>query len=479
MVEIKPFKGTRPYNEDAKNLIAPSTDHLSIENIEIFKKNNYWNYLKILNPVGQLKEADTLLEAKSHFNEMKENDVIKKDKELFYYIYQIEFKGHTQLGFLSLSKISDFVDEKIKAHEKIYETRMRERAEQMLNIKTQIGPIYVVYKKNNKIKDLLSSIISNTPDYDFESFDKSIHKLWCVSDESFIKKLSSLFINEVDNFYIADGHHRMGAMKIIGELNYNKNILQEDFMIAAFPSDEAKIFDYNRVVKDLNGLSEENFLDILSENFEIKKEKNPFKPQSNKQFGMYHEKKWYSLHFKTKLKTDTEIPFIGSLNYSYDEHIVTINGLITDNFEVAEAFIDNELLDLDENGNFETTFYIPRNGIEFQIIAFDLKGNKSSKTIKLSRKKVNEITGPFYEKLNPSKAIVKENSNALALIIGISDYEKIPAKAIYADNDAKMFYDYVDSGSYTESTYIENETDFNKKILDELNKNSEKINGYF
>ena len=116
--------------------------------------------------------------------------------------------------------------------------------------------------------------------------------------------------------------------------------------------------------------------------------------------------------------------------------------MITDNFEVAEAFIDNELLYLDENGNFETTFYIPRNGIEFQIIAFDLKGNKSTKTIKLSRKKVNEITGPFYEKLNPSKAIVRENSNALALIIGISDYEKISAKAIYADNDAKMFYDY-------------------------------------
>ena len=119
MVEIKPFKGTRPYNEDAKNLIAPSTDHLSIENIEIFKKNNYWNYLKILNPVGQLKEADTLLEAKSHFNEMKENDVIKKDKELFYYIYQIEFKEHTQTGFLSLANIKDFTDEKIKAHEKI------------------------------------------------------------------------------------------------------------------------------------------------------------------------------------------------------------------------------------------------------------------------------------------------------------------------------------------------------------------------
>ena len=143
-----------------------------------------------------------------------------------------------------------------------------------------------------------------------------------------------------------------------------------------------------------------------------------------------------------KLKTDTEIPFIGSLNYSYDEHIVTINGVITDNYKVSEAFIDDELLILDENGIFETTFYIPRNGKELQIIAFDLKGNKSTKTIKLSRQIVNEITGPFYEKLNPSLEIAKENSDALALIIGISNYEKILAKAIYADNDAKMFYDY-------------------------------------
>ena len=88
MVDIWPFFGTRPYNQDAKTLIAPSTDHLSIENIEIFKKNNYWNYLKILNPVGQLKEKDSLIEAKLHFDEMKENEVIKKDIENCFYIYQ-------------------------------------------------------------------------------------------------------------------------------------------------------------------------------------------------------------------------------------------------------------------------------------------------------------------------------------------------------------------------------------------------------
>ena len=304
MVEIKPFRGTRPFNEDAKSLIAPSTDHLSIENIEIFRKNNYWNYLKILNPVGQLKEKDTLLEAKLHFSEMKENDVIKKDIEDHFYIYQIEFKEHTQTGFLSLANIEDFSNDKIKAHEKIYENRMRERAEQMLNIKSQIGPIYVFFKNDKNITQLLYSITSNTPDYDFESFDNSIHKLWCISDKGFIKNLSLLFSKNINNFYIADGHHRMGAMKLIGELEYNKNIHQENFMIAAFPSNEAKIFDYNRVVKDLNGLSEENFLELMSESFTISKTDQAFKPSRNREFGMYHENKWYSLYFKEKLETN-------------------------------------------------------------------------------------------------------------------------------------------------------------------------------
>ena len=108
MVNILPFYGTRPYNQEAKSLIAPSTDHLSIENIEIFRRNNYWNYLKVLNPVGQLKENDSLLEAKNHFDKMKKNNVIKIDDVLNFYIYQIELGDHKQLGFLSLASIDDF-----------------------------------------------------------------------------------------------------------------------------------------------------------------------------------------------------------------------------------------------------------------------------------------------------------------------------------------------------------------------------------
>ena len=212
MVDIWPFYGTRPYNQDAKTLIAPSTDHLSIENIEIFRKNNYWNYLKVLNPVGQLKEKDSLTEAREHFDEMKKNDVIKKDDKLYFYIYQIELDKHVQLGFLCLASISDFEKNIIRPHEKIYESRKVERAEQMMNINTQIGPIYVSYLSEKNIGNFLLSITKTSPSYDFESFDKSIHRLWCINDSRNIESFQNLTKN-ITYLYIADGHHRMGAMQ--------------------------------------------------------------------------------------------------------------------------------------------------------------------------------------------------------------------------------------------------------------------------
>ena len=302
MVDIWPFCGTRPYNQEAKSLIAPSTDHLSIENIEIFRKNNYWNYLKILNPVGQLKEKDSLLEARTHFNEMKDNNVIKKDNELNFYIYQIELGNHKQLGFLSLVSISDFEKTIIKPHEKIYESRKIERADQMININAQIGPIYVSYLSEKNIRNLLLSQKNKPPSYDFESFDKSIHKLWCVNDQKFIEELKNLLKN-INNLYIADGHHRMGAME---HLKKNNPII-EKIMIAAFPSNESKIFDYNRVIKDLNDLSKDQFIKILSKDFNITKTNKPYKPSKKNEFGMYHKAQWYSLEFKSSLESSNFI----------------------------------------------------------------------------------------------------------------------------------------------------------------------------
>lgn len=338
MVSLKPFKGTRPFNEDAKNIIAPSTDHLSDENIQNIYDKNYWNYLKVLNPVGQLKESETLIAAKNHFKDMKINEVIKKDKKLSFYIYEISTDRHKQLGFLALADISDYSRNEIKGHENTYIKRMQDRADQMINIETQIGPIYMTYPENDDIDILLKNFTKNDPDYDFESFDKSYHTLWCISKKSDIIKISEL-INTIKSLYIADGHHRIGAMKIIAN-NFRKNKENSnDFMIAAFPNNQSQILDYNRVIKDLNGLSEKDFLQSLKKNFIISECVHPYKPLSNKKFGMYHHGKWYTLDFIGKIKNTNDILSNLDINIINNFCLIPILGIIDVNNDERIRFI--------------------------------------------------------------------------------------------------------------------------------------------
>ncbi len=312
MIDIRPFKGTRPFNEEAKNLIAPSTDHLNEHHLIDIHEKHYWNYLKILNPVGQLKEIDTLKAAKDHFDEMKERDIIKKDDVDSYYIYQIKLQDHIQVGFLAVANIRDFIENRIKGHELTYQSRLNERADQMLNIETQIGPIYVSYEDDKNIESFLKNLTINVPDYDFESFDKSHHTLWCIQNLEDVNKLSKK-INNIEYLYIADGHHRMGAMKKISEYYQKKNNKFNNadgcifFMIAAFPKSQSKIFDYNRVVKDLNGLSVNEFIKKIECFFDCNKENESFRPKKNKQFGMYHHNQWYSINFKKKELLEEDI----------------------------------------------------------------------------------------------------------------------------------------------------------------------------
>ena len=336
MIDIRPFKGTRPFSEEAKNLIAPSTDHLNEKHLNDIHEKHYWNYLKILNPVGQLKETDTLKAAKGHFDEMKNNHIIKQDDSVCFYIYKIKFNNHIQTGFMAVANIRDFIDNKIKGHELTYESRLKERADQMLNIETQIGPIYVSYIDENGLDNLINDLTNSSPDYDFESFDKSHHTLWCIQNHEQINQLSRS-INSISSLYIADGHHRMGAMKKISEINESFNY----FMIAAFPKSQSKIFDYNRVIKDLNELSVSEFIEKIENFFYCKRQSTSFRPKKIKEFGMYHLKQWYSINFKKKELLDDNIlsnldinilnqyclkPILGIQDVNNDERIRFIAG---------------------------------------------------------------------------------------------------------------------------------------------------------
>jgi uncharacterized protein (DUF1015 family) len=338
MVLLKPFKGTRPFNEEAKNIIAPSTDHLTDENIQNIYEKNYWNYLKILNPIVRLKESETLIVAKNHFNEMKKNNVIKKDKKLTFYIYEISLKDHTQLGFLALANIDDYLSDKIKGHEHTYQNRMQDRADQMINIETQIGPIYLSYPDDNEISTLLKRFTVNDPNYNFESFDKSYHKLWCIDNQKEIE-IIFLKLSSIKSMYIADGHHRIGAMNIISQ-DFRKNSVNgSDFMIAAFPASQSKIFDYNRVITDLNGLSENDFLNKLKINFKITNSSIPYKPHKCKNFGMYHLGKWYSLEFTGNIEGKNDILSKLDINIINNYCIIPILGINDINNDERIRFI--------------------------------------------------------------------------------------------------------------------------------------------
>ena len=221
---------------------------------------------------------------------------------------------------------------------------MNERADQMINIETQIGPIYMSYPDDNKIKELLESFTSLEPNYDFESFDHSCHKLWCISDPDDIKIISRQ-LRSIDSLYIADGHHRMGAMNIISQ-TYKKYGSQSErnrncdgVMVAAFPAEQSKIYDYNRVIKDLNGLSEHDFLDRLKENFKVTISDTAVKPQSNKQFGMYHLGKWYSLEFIGNIPDENDILSLLDINIINNFCLIPILGIKDINNDERIRFI--------------------------------------------------------------------------------------------------------------------------------------------
>ncbi|MDB9871175.1 hypothetical protein OAD33_08880, partial [Alphaproteobacteria bacterium] len=157
-------------------------------------------------------------------------------------------------------------------------------------------------------------------------------------------------------------------------------------------------------------------------------------------------KKLASLQSKQKqeqqrINTDNQIPTISAFTKQNGSN-ATISGRVTDNTEVAEVLIDGEQLSLTNNGTFKTELYIPRNGLNIEIIAYDRKGNKASKLLKIERGNIQQASGPVFDTLNPSGKRVKSNPNALALIIGVADYEKTNANALYADKDAQQFYDY-------------------------------------
>ena len=175
----------------------------------------------------------------------------------------------------------------------------------MDNLNAQIGPIYAVYPDNKQLNDLVEKELVNSPEYSFDGMDESKHEMWVVDDENKVLEISDLF-NSINRIYIADGHHRMDALLKLSKFKQHKNHdhtgseLYNYFMIAIFPTSQARILDYNRLIKDLYGYSPSDFIKEIKKKFKVEKQSSSYKPEKSQIFGMYLEKQWYSLELKEK-----------------------------------------------------------------------------------------------------------------------------------------------------------------------------------
>tara|TARA_B110000914_G_scaffold215402_1_gene219268 strand:- start:293 stop:1525 length:1233 start_codon:yes stop_codon:yes gene_type:complete len=305
MYLANPFKGLRPEGAEASSVSLPSTDHLSEEAIKDYKEGNPWSYLNIFSPDYKDTKTDSEIEigAKDRFDLMKEKSVLAKDTDNSFYIYKISTEGHSQVGMIATAKISDYDDLHIRGHEKIYIENSQKRFEQIKNLNAQIGPIYVVYPDEEKLTELLAELITAQPTYSFEAIDCCQHELWAISNQDTVVQIRDLF-NAIRRTYVADGHHRIAALSRFAEYKKHQNHDHTGnepynyFMMALFPKSQARILDYNRLVQDLYGYSTSDFIEQIEKNFVVMEQSSSYKPSELKTFGMYLDKKWYSLILK-------------------------------------------------------------------------------------------------------------------------------------------------------------------------------------
>lgn len=309
MAIIQSFKGYRPPVELAAKVASRPYDVMNRTEAKAEAAGNPYSFLQVIRSEITLPEttsaydASVYAAAKNNFSKMVANGTLLQDATPCLYIYAQEMNGKRQTGLMTGTSIQDYLDDHIKKHEYTRPTKEKDRITHISTTHLQTGPVLMAYPQVSEIDAVVDSITQNqAPEYDFVAVDDVRHILWLVKEESNIQTLIDLFAERVPNIYIADGHHRAASSTKVGTAlkNANANHTGEEsynyFLSVLFPDNQLQIIDYNRVVKDLNGLSKEDFLKKITDHFSITSHNaTAFKPQQLYDFGMYLDGEWYCL----------------------------------------------------------------------------------------------------------------------------------------------------------------------------------------
>ena len=306
MVRVKPFAAIRPPKDIVTEVAAPPYDVLN--SAEAKEMAGEKSLLHITKPEidfdPMLEDHDPAVYAKAveNFKEWQSRGWLKRDPKECYYVYAQTMEGRTQYGLVLCAHTDDYASGKIKKHEL---TRKDKEDDRMVHVRIQnanIEPVFFAYKDNDIINKIVAQTVTRVPEYNFTDENNFGHKFWVIDDDKTIDQISRLFNGDVEAFYVADGHHRTAAAARVGaekrSMNPNHTGDEEDnfFMAVCFPESQLKILDYNRVVRDLNGLTSEEFLAALGKDFVVKEMgAGIYHPDHLHNFSMYLDGKWYSL----------------------------------------------------------------------------------------------------------------------------------------------------------------------------------------
>jgi uncharacterized protein (DUF1015 family) len=301
MASIKPFKALRPQQHLADQVAARPYDVLNSDEAREEAQGNPFSFLHITKSEIDL-DASIDIHSETVYNKAKENlaefqnkGILFQESKPCYYIYQLVMKGRSQTGLVAVSSVEDYFNDKIKKHEFTRPEKEKDRIDHMRTIGAQTGNVFLAYRDVASLNKVIENWQANfTPIYNFTAPDGIQHAIWAVDDDATIETITHLFETEVPCTYIADGHHRAAsAAKVSQQLPASADA--KYFLTTIFPESQLAILDYNRVVKDLNGISAEQFISAIQESFTITPSATPVKPTELHQFGMYLNKQWYTL----------------------------------------------------------------------------------------------------------------------------------------------------------------------------------------
>jgi len=319
MITISPFKALRPEAQHAKAVASRPYDVLNSKEAKIEAQGNPNSFLHITKSEIDLPET-TDIHSAAVYEKAKENlqafmsrKILFRESKPCYYIYKLTMNGRSQTGLVCGSSVDDYENDLIKKHEF---TRPEKELDRITHIKTtgaQTGNVFLAYKNVKEIDELIEKwTTEKNPQYDFTADDLVQHSIWIVNDDKVIDAITKYFKELVPHSYIADGHHRAAsAAKVRKELGIHATENADIFLTTLFPSNQLAIMDYNRLVKDLNGLTSAEFLQKLEEKFSIEKKDKAYRPEALHDFGFYLDNQWYKL--SSKAGTYTEDP-IGILD---------------------------------------------------------------------------------------------------------------------------------------------------------------------